>query len=124
MKNRCYYEGHNRHELYAEKGVVVCDEWRDNFQAFYDWAILNGWQKRLTIDRRDNNGIYSPENCRIATQKVQSRNRSTNIRLTYNGVTKVMSEWAEDLKVNYIVMQRRNKASWPVEEVLFGRKKK
>lgn len=124
MKNRCYYEGHNRHQLYVDKNVYVCDEWLTDYTKFHNWALENGWKRGLTVDRRNNYGPYSPDNCRIATQKVQSRNKSNNVNITYNGETKILIEWSEHLGISYGKIQTRYKRGWPIEEVLFGRKLK
>jgi hypothetical protein len=60
---------------YLDKGVVVCDEWKTNFMAFYEWSIKNGFNENLEIDRIDNNGNYCPENCRWITHKENCLNR-------------------------------------------------
>lgn len=75
MKNRCYYPGYHAYKHYGGRGITVCDEWRDNFQAFHDWAMSNGYADGLTIDRKDNDQGYSPENCRWATMKEQNQNK-------------------------------------------------
>jgi len=63
MKTRCY-SGKDRNSLrYRKKGIIVCPEWKDNYNAFKSWAILNGYQDDLTIDRKNNNGNYEPNNC-------------------------------------------------------------
>ena len=95
MKGRCYNEHDARYERYGRRGISVCEEWKESFEAFHNWAILNGYNDNLTIDRIDNNGNYSPENCRWATQKEQSRNRSTNINITIGNSTRTLTEWCE-----------------------------
>jgi len=74
MIQRCHGE-HKSNNNYKDRGIKVCDNWRNSLVEFYNWSIKNGYQKGLTIDRINNDGDYSPENCRWVTNKVNCQNR-------------------------------------------------
>ena len=76
MKQRCYNPNGPKYHLWGGKGVRVCEEWRNDFIAFRDWAMANGWQQGLTIDRINSDGDYCPENCRWVDSATQAANRS------------------------------------------------
>lgn len=109
MKSRCYNKNQSMYYCYGAKGVKVCEKWLNDFKAFYDWAICNGWQKGLQIDRIDNNGNYEPSNCRIATVKENNSNTSRNVLIYYNGETKTLSEWSRIISVHETTLGRRLK---------------
>lgn len=75
MKKRCYRTGQINYKHYGGRGITVCDEWRESFEAFRDWALANGYRDDLTIDRIDPNGNYCPENCHWATWSEQNKNK-------------------------------------------------
>ena len=84
MKQRCYNKNKPCYKNYGGRGITVCDEWRHSSDAFYDWALKNGYADNLSIDRIDNDGNYEPNNCRWATMKTQANNqrdRSETIRI-------------------------------------------
>lgn len=99
MRRRCNNQSSSSYQQYGGRGISVCDEW-DNFETFYYWAISNGWIEGLSIDRIDNNRGYSPDNCRFASVKEQARNRTNNVSITVNGITKLQIEWAEILDLS------------------------
>ena len=76
----------------------MCNDWKNDFGAFNQWAMNNGYQDGLTIDRIDNNKGYFPENCRWVTQKIQNRNYSRNHLLTYNGETMCLADMAKKIR--------------------------
>lgn len=75
MKARCYNPRHDYYHIYGERGITVCDEWKDNFEEFARWSFDNGYKEGLTIDRIDNYKGYSPNNCRWTTWSVQNKNK-------------------------------------------------
>ena len=75
MVARCYNSKHIHYDLYGGRGIRVCDLWKCNRQAFFKWAINNGYFDDLQIDRIDTNGDYSPENCRFVTKLQNQNNR-------------------------------------------------
>lgn len=107
MKTRCYNKNRNQYNDWGGRGIVVCDEWLNDFMNFYNWAINNGYSDNLSIDRVDVNGNYEPSNCRWAARKQQANNTRQNVYLTYNGKTQTMMQWADELGVSYSTMQRK-----------------
>ena len=116
MRNRCNNPNNRKYERYGARGIRVCDEWDSSYEAFRDWCLANGYRRGLTIERLDVDGDYSPENCIFATQKVQQNNRSNNHRITYNGATRTMSEWADLLGMSYKMLEHRLNRGWTVDE--------
>lgn len=81
MKTRCYNENTKDYKYYGGRGIRVCDEWLDDFMKFYSWSIGHGFSDDLTIDRKNNDGNYEPNNCRWVSMKEQNQNkRNTNKR--------------------------------------------
>ena len=77
MLKRCYYKKSIGYKNWGGRGIIVCNEWLDDFLNFYNWAIVNGYQSNLSIDRINNDGNYEPLNCRWATAKQQRHNQRT-----------------------------------------------
>ena len=95
MKRRCYNNQNARYDRYGGRGITVCQEWLNNFQSFYDWAINNGYSDNLTIDRIDNDGNYEPSNCRFITIKEQMLNKRNNHWVIYGGERLTVSQLSE-----------------------------
>ena len=117
MKTRCFNPNKDNYELYGGRGITVCDEWRNSFETFYEWAMQNGYQAGLTIDRINPDGNYEPANCRWATPKWQSRNRRDTVFVEINGQMKSLSEWCEIKEVPYISAYQRYKKGFVGEEI-------
>lgn len=99
MRRRCNDAKAPEYRNYGARGIKVCTEWNGDFQAFYKWAMSNGYDEtatrgECTIDRIDVNGDYSPDNCRFADYFTQGGNKRNNRLITHNGETKTQSEWA------------------------------
>ena len=100
MKTRCENPNATNYNDYGRRGISICDEWSNDFEAFYNWAMSQGYNPNAkrgecTIDRIDNSKGYSPENCRLATCKEQANNRRNTRFITFNGITRSAAEWAE-----------------------------
>lgn len=119
MKYRCYNKKAVEYKWYGAEGVIVCDEWLNDFQAFYTWAISNGWAKGLEIDKDIKGGkIYSPDNCCFVTKKVNCNNRRSNKYLTLNDETLTVAQWSDRMGISQQVIYRRMKNGWSVSESL------
>ena len=103
---------------YGGRGISICNEWL-KYENFRDWSLKNGYSDKLTIDRIDNNGDYTPGNCRWITQKEQSNNKRNNRYIEYNGEVKTLSQWADMYNIcRMLLRQRLNKCKWSMEKAL------
>ncbi len=121
MISRCYNKNADNYDFYGGRGITICDEWHYDFKKFYDWAIVNGWQKDLTIDRMDNASIYEPNNCRWTTQIEQANNKRNNHLVKAFGEIKTIANWVRDsrCKVSYsTLLSRISYYGWNSEEAL------
>jgi hypothetical protein len=119
MKNRCYNKNANGYKYWGGRGIYVCKEWRYDFIAFHTWACANGHAKGLSLDRIDNDGPYSPENCRWIPRGMQNRNKRSNVWITAFGETKLLEHWAQDSRCTVCVQALRNRlANRPPERAI------
>ena len=87
MKLRCYNSNHNAYQNYGGRGITVCDAWKNSSKAFFEWALANGYEEHLTLDRINNDGNYEPSNCRWITPREQAYNRRTKSNTNVVGVS-------------------------------------
>lgn len=123
MRERCYKKYHKSYKDYGGRGIKVCDEWENNFNAFYEWAIVNGYDEnapfmQCTLDRIDVNGNYEPSNCRFISIKEQCNNRRNNHFIEYNGEMHTIAQWSEIIGVSYGALYQRLKNGWSIGETL------
>lgn len=102
MKGRCYNCNNHNYKRYGERGITVCEEWKNSFETFRDWAISSGYKNGYSIDRINNDGNYCPQNCRWTDVKTQNNNRRVSLMFTHNGKTQNLSSWCEELNIPYL----------------------
>jgi hypothetical protein len=126
IKSRCYNKNSKYYERYGGSGITMCDEWINNPEVFIKWAIDNGWQKGLEIDKDIipkelgiSKDVYSPQMCKIVTRKQNCNARRTNVLLSYKGETKNIQEWSVILNISpSLIRIRVVKLNWSVEKAL------
>lgn len=116
--DRCYNINNKRFNDYGGRGIDVCDEWKNNYIAFKEWAISNGYQEGLSIDRIDNDTGYSSSNCRWVTRKTQQNNTRFNHIVEYNNESKTIAEWSEITGIKYDTLYGRLYRGWTAEKAL------
>lgn len=99
------------------KGISICEEWENDFQAFRKWSLENGYMPELTIDRIDNSKGYSPDNCRWVTLKRQANNRRSNVHIEYCGNVYTLSELADFVGLPQSTIKQRYEEGWSVEDI-------
>ena len=107
MKRRCYQTTYKFYCYYGMRGIKVSDEWKEDFLAFKQWALSNGYEEGLTLDRIDPDGNYEPNNCRWVTRKEQMNNTRATHKYTINGETHSIAGWCEIYNVPHERVRRR-----------------
>ena len=120
---RCCNKNNQFYHYYGGRGIKICDEWRNDYIAFKEWALSTGYDEsaprgECTIDRIDVDGDYDPDNCRWANAKEQVRNRRNTLKFTYNEEEKSLKEWCEESDLSYDTVYHRLKLGWTFEEAL------
>ena len=116
IKQRCENPHSKVYQHYGGKGIRVCKEWQDNYMAFREWALANGYDEtaergKCTVDRIDVDGDYCPTNCRIVAQAQQTRNTTRNKWITIGGITQLEVDWANELGIKLATLCQRARRS-------------
>lgn len=118
MKARCKNQNNKEWHRYGGRGISVCEEWRNGYEPFQNWALSHGYKEGLTLDRIDNDKGYSPDNCRWITLSEQQNNTSRNRFIEYNGEVKTASQIAKENNVNAKMFCQRIASGWDIERAL------
>lgn len=109
MMSRCYNKNTRMYKFYGGRGVIVCEEWKNDYQKFLDWALGNGWKEGVELDK-DTKGdgmLYSPETCCFVTSKKNQRSRRHLLKFEYNGTLSTLADICESLGLNSEVVRQR-----------------
>jgi hypothetical protein len=124
LARKCHNPKAINYSIYGGRGITFCARWRsflkfkeDMYASFLEHVKVHG-EKNTTLERIDNNGNYTPTNCRWATMTEQARNRRTNRLLTHNGVTQSLAQWADDYGLTYVQLKLRLRRGWTMGDAL------
>lgn len=130
MKRRCYDERSISYKYYGARGITICDEWLNDIHSFVNWGMANGYQKGLEIDREENDGNYTPDNCRFVTRAVGNTNTRRTKKLEAFGESKTAAEWERDDRCSisqHAITDRIKSGKWDIVSAITtpadGRKK-
>lgn len=118
MKTRCLNKNAPKYLIYGKRGIAICDKWLESFENFFEDMGLCP-EDCNSIERIDNEKDYSPNNCEWSNPKKQSNNTRQNLMITFNGKTQTLTQWCEELKLNYYtIWSRISKRKWKIEKAL------
>lgn len=118
MKTRCNNPNTPYYDRYGGRGIRVCPEWENSFETFRNWAIANGYADGLQIDRIDNDGDYTPENCRWVSKEENANNKRNNLIIEWNGEAHTAAEWSKLTGISLKSIYTRHADGKPPEEIL------
>ena len=118
MKHRCNDKNNKSYKNYGGRGIKICEEWKDSFIIFKNWAYENGYDDSLTIERIDVNGDYCPENCTWIPLNEQCKNKRTSRKYTFNGETHCMTDWSKIYNIDFSALRKRLNSGWDIEKAL------
>lgn len=114
IRGRCYNAKSPNYSTYGGRGIIMCDEWKNDFMAFYKWSIEHGYDDNLSIDRIDVNGNYCSDNCRWVDRLTQENNKRNTNYVTYKGETKPLAVWCRELNLKHSLVSSRIQKGWNV----------
>lgn len=123
MHSRCENPNNPSFYNYGGRGIKICEEW-NNPESFILWGISHGYSEGLQLDRINNDGDYSPENCRFVPLYVNQNNKRTNWNICFCGIVLTISQWSTFLGVPEARIRHRLYSGWSVEDALFKPKSK
>lgn len=117
MRSRCYNPKHKSYSNYGGRGITICEEWRTIPDLFFEWAMNNGYSDTQSIDRIDNNGPYSPDNCRWVAMEVQAQNKRNIVYIETEQGAISLKKAAELHGLPYAAVHWRYKNGFPLERL-------
>lgn len=117
MLTRCSNIKNKDYHRYGGRGITVCDEWKD-IKTFIEWANSSGYSPGLTIERKNYNGNYCPENCTWIPNCMQGKNTSTQHIITFNGKSMDRADWSRETGIPQSTLFNREKAGWSIKRML------
>lgn len=117
IKKRCYNKDHEHYDSYGGRGILMCDEWKGSFEAFYR-DMGQRPSPEHSLDREDNDKGYDKDNCRWATWEEQNNNRRNNTKYTHDGKTLTLPEWSRELGIELHTLKNRIWQGWSFEETI------
>lgn len=123
MKGRCYVKTNSSYKHYGARGITVCEEWKNDFMNFYNWALANGYDpngksREYTLDRIDVNGNYEPNNCRFVNMLIQANNKTDTKRHLVNGEYLTIRETSEKYGVDYKRLKGLHDKGMEIQEAI------
>lgn len=118
MKQRCRDINSPDYYRYGGRGICVCKEWDNDYLSFRKWALQNGYDDTLSIDRVDSNGNYEPGNCRWETFVIQNNNKSGNRIVNYGGEELTLAEFARKCNIPYRIVNQRIQRGWDIRRIV------
>lgn len=118
IKSRCNNPNTEHYDRYGGRGISICEEWENNFTSFYDWSVNNGYADHLSIDRKDVNGNYEPNNCKWSTNKEQAQNKENTLYVNCGSYNMTASEFSKQNCIDYDYIKRKIKKGYDAETII------